>query len=179
MAAGTSYNYSQRGDMVVNRRGQNTVRHSPTNFRRFRLVKGIDTHLTFFVKDEQTEYGPMYLHDVNITAQLVTVDGQNIVLTKVLENEDLATKEQIAAWRNTYKKYVPLHRIEVESDTMPPRGSGYNIRGKESQLRVGSTKEVDHSNIITQIVSAGEATLVRAEKNKVDKDWSYRNDQRR
>ena len=88
MAAGTSYNYSQRGDMVVNRRGQNTVRHSPTNFRRFRLVKGIDTHLTFFVKDEQTEYGPMYLHDVNITAQLVTVDGQNIVLTKVLENED-------------------------------------------------------------------------------------------
>lgn len=89
MAAGTSYNYSQRGDMVINRRGRNTVRHSPTNYRRFRLNKGIDTHITFFVKDEET--GPMYLHDISITAQIVTIPDHvthdtEIVLTKTLEN---------------------------------------------------------------------------------------------
>ena len=91
MAAGTSYNYSQRGDMVINRRGKTTVRHSPTNYRKFRLHKGFDTHITFFIKDEET--GPLYLHDISITAQIATVpdriDGRNdhtIVLTKVLEN---------------------------------------------------------------------------------------------
>ena len=84
----------------------------------------------------------------------------------VLVGEDLETAQEIQKWRNTYNKYIPLHRDEVEQ-MMPSRGTGFHIRGKESKLRAGSTKEVNHNNIVADIVAMHEATLVRAEKNKV------------
>jgi hypothetical protein len=84
MTAGTSYNYSQRGDMVVNRNA-GTTRHQPTNFRRFKAIKGVDTRIVFYIKDDRA---PMQLHDVTITASIAKVDGSEIVLTKTLEVVD-------------------------------------------------------------------------------------------
>jgi len=81
MTAGTSYNYSQRGDMVVNRNA-GTTRHQPTNFRRFKAIKGVDTRIVFYIKDDRA---PMQLNNVTITASVAKVDGSEIVLTKTLE----------------------------------------------------------------------------------------------
>ena len=50
MAQGTGYTYSQRGDVVLATR-TGTTRNQPSNYKPFKLLKGVDTVITFFIKD--------------------------------------------------------------------------------------------------------------------------------
>lgn len=85
---------------------------------------------------------------------------------KQLVSDELITQDEANAWNASYDHYVPLNRLEVP-DSLPGRGSGFDIRGKESKFRAGSLKDVDHKNMIARIIAQSEASMVRAEKNKV------------
>ena len=99
------------------------------------------------------------------------VDAINADRLTALVNDGLLSPDEAQAWRNTYSKYVPLHRAEFTDDegaeTLPARGGGYHIAGKESKLRAGSTKEVDHEMIVAYVVAQHEASAIRGEKNLV------------
>ena len=81
----------------------------------------------------------------------------------------LITSSEKAAWEAKYQHYVPAHRDEVlgEFDVGTGTGQGYNIRGKESKRATGSTKEV--TNIIAHVIAQYEASVIRSEKNRVDR----------
>jgi hypothetical protein len=100
------------------------------------------------------------------------IDAMNKERLDKLISDGLITKEEAAKWRATYKTYVPLHREQVASEEsilgdLPATGSGFHIAGKESKLRAGSTKAVDHRLIIPHIVANYEASATRGEKNLV------------
>jgi hypothetical protein len=87
--------------------------------------------------------------------------------------DGLVKQEEIDKWTALYKNYVPLHREQINSEEsmlgdLPPTGSGFHIAGKETKLRAGSTKEVDHRFIVPHIVANYEASAIRGEKNLVN-----------
>ena len=84
-----------------------------------------------------------------------------------LVEDELLTQEEADAWAENYKHYVPLHRSDVGNGDLPRRGSGFDVRGKVSQLRAGSTREVDYENMFAHILAQNEVMIVKAEKNKV------------
>lgn len=91
------------------------------------------------------------------------VDAINKETRELLLEAGLETPETIAAWEAAYEHYVPLHR-EGKGTTLPRRGRGFDIRGKQ-KMRAGSTREA--VNILAHVVAQREAAIVRAEKAKV------------
>jgi hypothetical protein len=92
------------------------------------------------------------------------VDGINAERLDIIESEGLETRGTVKAWRDKYRYYVPLHR-ERATPSFLRRGQGFNIRGRESKARVGSTREV--VNVLANVVAQYETTVIRAEKNTV------------
>jgi hypothetical protein len=92
------------------------------------------------------------------------IDVINAERVKLLVDEELIEQETADMWWTTYEKYVPLKRGETNS-LLPARGQGFNIRGLESKRRLGSNKPVE--NVSANVIAQYEASVVRAEKNKV------------
>lgn len=78
----------------------------------------------------------------------------------------LITSDERKAWEAKNKNYVPLHRDEVQS-FQPPTGKGFSIKGPESKRALGSKKKA--TNILAHTLAQHEASIIRAEKNKVSR----------
>jgi hypothetical protein len=68
-------------------------------------------------------------------------------------------------WNETYKNYVPLHRIQEGESPFSGVGKGFAVRGNFGKRALGSKAEVD--DIIGNIVAAHERALIREEKMRV------------
>lgn len=77
----TGYNYTQRGDVVLTTR-TGTTRNVPSNYKPYILLKGVDTTITFFVKDENA--CAIRLHNIQLNAKLIKKGAQSISLNKNL-----------------------------------------------------------------------------------------------
>ena len=85
---------------------------------------------------------------------------------QMMVEDGLATKEEIKAWENAYKYYIPLKR-EKHDLAMPKKGRGMYVGGKESKRRLVGSEELKPVNIIANIMAQHESTIIRAEKAKV------------
>lgn len=85
MAQGTGYTYSQRGDVVLATR-TGTTRNQPSNYKPFKLLKGVDTVITFFIKD--VNGCPVQLHEKTIKAQIAKHDSHMVLIQKNLRITD-------------------------------------------------------------------------------------------
>jgi hypothetical protein len=77
------------------------------------------------------------------------------------------TQETIDAWNKTYKKYVPLFRVDDDFSSHPSQGSGsgFSSGAGKNKRATGSEKEVQ--DILANIIAQRERALVRAEKIRV------------
>ncbi len=92
----------------------------------------------------------------------------------------LETRETIEAWKKRYASYVPLIRDDegtrqesVLQEKLKEwfgeskRGSGFDVKGPESQQRLGDEKRA--SNILGNVIAQAQGTVIRAEKARVAK----------
>ena len=85
MAQGTGYIYNQRGDVVLgNRTG--TTRNQPSSYKPFKLLKGVDTTITFFIRD--VNGCKVQLHEKSIKAQITKHDSHAVLVQKNLRITD-------------------------------------------------------------------------------------------
>jgi hypothetical protein len=84
---------------------------------------------------------------------------------QMLVSEGLESQKTIDAWNGAYKNYVPLHREDVDSDSLSGTGQGYTVKGSASKRATGSTKPVE--NIVANLAIAREKTITRGGKNRV------------
>jgi hypothetical protein len=77
------------------------------------------------------------------------------------------TQETIDAWNKTYKKYVPLFRVDDDFSSHPSQGSGsgFSSGAGKNKRATGSEKEVQ--DILANIIAQRERALIRAEKIRV------------
>lgn len=88
MALGTGYSYSQRGDVVLtNRTG--TTRNIHTNTDAFIAFKGVETRITFFLKDDRGN--PIQLHDKTVVATAVKRNTNTVGFTRSLIVSDYSS----------------------------------------------------------------------------------------
>lgn len=85
---------------------------------------------------------------------------------KILFDSGLESQETIDTWNNTYKRYVPLMRKDLDfAQDFTGLGSGFQVKGSASKRAYGSFKEV--ADIFANIASQRERAIVRAEKARV------------
>jgi len=98
------------------------------------------------------------------------VDGIMEKTRKLMVSSGLEEQETIDAWEGTYKHYVPLERVMGDPDEtntgFTGQGQGYSV-SKSVKRALGSTLDVEH--IIANVLATRERTIVRAEKNEIDK----------
>ena len=82
---GTGYTYSQRGDVVLATR-TGTTRNTPSSYKPFKLLKGVDTVITFFIRD--VNGCPVKLHEKALKARVTKKDGDSVLFTKNLRVTD-------------------------------------------------------------------------------------------
>lgn len=85
MAQGTGYIDTQRGDVVLTTR-TGTTRNQPSSYKPFKLLKGVDTTITFFIKE--LDASPVQLHDKTIKAQITKDKNNNVLVSKNLKIVD-------------------------------------------------------------------------------------------
>ena len=85
MAQGTGYINTQRGDVVLTTR-TGTTRNQPSSYKPFKLLKGVDTTITFFIKE--LDASPVQLHDKTIKAQITKNKDNNVLVSKNLKIVD-------------------------------------------------------------------------------------------
>jgi hypothetical protein len=85
MAQATGYTYSQRGDVVLATR-TGTTRNQPSSYKPFKLMKGVDTVITFFIRD--VNGCPVQLHEKALKARVTKKDGESVIFTKNLRITD-------------------------------------------------------------------------------------------
>jgi len=86
MTQGTGYIYSQRGDVVLGKR-TGTTRNQPSNYKPFKILKGVDTVITFFIRD--VNGCKIQLHDKTIKAVVMKHDGHHVLVQKNLRVQDV------------------------------------------------------------------------------------------
>ena len=85
---------------------------------------------------------------------------------QVLIDAGLESQATIDVWNNTYKKYVPLMRKDLDfAQDYTGLGQGFQTRGGASKRAFGSFKEV--ADIFANIANQRERAIVRAEKARV------------
>lgn len=99
---------------------------------------------------------------LDIARQVDAINDERLAL---MVQAGLETQETVDTWKATYQHYVPLKRDVGSQQSLPARGQGFNIFRKESKRRVGSNLAV--KEILTEVIAQAEATMVRAEKNRV------------
>ncbi len=85
MAQGTGYINTQRGDVVLTTR-TGTTRNQPSSYKPFKLLKGVDTTITFFIKE--LDASPVQLHDKTIKAQITKSKDNTVLVSKNLKIVD-------------------------------------------------------------------------------------------
>ena len=85
MAQGTGYVYTQRGDVVLGNRS-GTTRNQPSSYKPFKLLKGVDTTITFFIRN--INGCKVQLHEKNIKAQITKHDSHAVLVSKNLRITD-------------------------------------------------------------------------------------------
>ena len=85
MAQGTGYINTQRGDVVLTTR-TGTTRNQPSSYKPFKLLKGVDTTITFFIKE--LDASPVQLHDKTIKAQITKNKDNTVLVSKNLKIAD-------------------------------------------------------------------------------------------
>lgn len=86
----------------------------------------------------------------------------------------LLSKKEALTWRKTYASYVPLRgRGDLDAETSNParpmKGSGISVKGKESRRAFGRKSRA--GDIIAYTVMAAEEAIIRAETNRVGKQF--------
>ena len=105
--------------------------------------------------------------DQNLAAVGAMIDQINRERVDMLITDGLITPHMASLWWSRYQHYVPLKREEADNvDMLPPRGQGFSIKGKESKMRTGSA-DWTPGKIVANVIAQYEASVVRAEKNKV------------
>lgn len=110
------------------------------------------------------------------------VDAINLKRLDILTQGDLIDAETRMKWRQTYKHYVPLRGWETPDDELtgdardavsarPRIGQGYDIRGQESKRAMGRGEGNRAGDILSHVLAQYEEAVVRAEKNKVAKQF--------
>lgn len=98
------------------------------------------------------------------------VDGIMEKTRKLMVSSGLEEQGTIDAWESTYTFYVPLERVMGDPDetnqVSTGQGQGYSV-SKSVKRALGSTLDVEH--IIANVLATRERTIVRAEKNEIDK----------
>ena len=98
------------------------------------------------------------------------LDGIMQKTRDLMVSSGLEEQGTIDAWQKTYKHYVPLERVlgdpDEENTGFTGQGQGYSV-SKNVKRALGSTLDVEH--IIANILATRERTIVRAEKNEVNK----------
>lgn len=85
MAQSTGYINTQRGDVVLTTR-TGTTRNQPSSYKPFKLLKGVDTTITFFIKE--LDASPVQLHDKTIKAQITKTKDNTVLVSKNLKIAD-------------------------------------------------------------------------------------------
>lgn len=83
----------------------------------------------------------------------------------IMLDEGLITDEQYLTLNAAYDNYVPLRGRAGKTSTRRGTGSGFNIRGKETERAKGRYSMAD--NVIEYIIQDRAKTLIRAGKNQV------------
>jgi 6-pyruvoyl-tetrahydropterin synthase len=98
------------------------------------------------------------------------LDGIMQKTRALMVSSGLEEQGTIDAWEKTYTYYVPLERVLGDPDEtntgFTGQGQGYSV-SKSVKRAMGSTLDVEH--IIANILATRERTIVRAEKNEIDK----------
>jgi hypothetical protein len=101
-------------------------------------------------------------------AAAALVDAINEKTLTLLDAYGLMDAETLAAWRQAYDYYVPLHRDEAHpTSTAHAVGLGFSVKGAAARQRVGSKEQV--TNILGHIAQQRETALTRGEKDRVTK----------
>lgn len=82
----------------------------------------------------------------------------------LLESEGLLSADERKAWTAHYQNYVPL-RTDMDGESRPRTGKGFDIRGKEGKQALGRRSKAD-SPLLFSLMQY-EESLIRAEKNRV------------
>jgi hypothetical protein len=86
---------------------------------------------------------------------------------EVLRKSGDVPQSVLDLWNETYKHYVPLHRVQEGENAFSGVGKGFAVQGNFGKRALGSKAEVD--DIIGHVVAAHERALIRAEKMEVQK----------
>jgi len=145
------------------------ARHAPEANARLEAInpkRKNNKALSGMSNEESGKVMAKYSKDTGMIAIANQIDAITKKTRRILVDEGLATSEEVGAWENLYKHYIPLKREEKASG-MPKRGAGMNIGGRESNRRLTGSLDKKASNILANIVAQHEATIIRAEKAKV------------
>ena len=78
-------------------------------------------------------------------AAAARVDAINEKTLTLLDAYGLMDAETLAAWRQAYDYYVPLHRDEAHpTSTAHPVGLGFSVKGAAARQSVGSKSSHQH-----------------------------------
>ena len=145
------------------------ARHAPEANKRLQDInpKREDNKALSGMSNEESEaIMAKYADNKAMLGIVARVDVVTKKTRQILVDEGLATPEEIAAWENTYKYYVPLKR-EGKAIGMPKKGKGMDIGGAESKKRLAGSTKLKAVNILTNIIAQHESAIIRAEKAKV------------
>jgi len=94
-------------------------------------------------------------------------DGMIKGTQKILVDSGAEPQSAIDSWNKTYKKYVPLFRVDDDFASHPSQGTGagFSSSGPSSKRATGSEKEVQ--DILGNIIAQRERALIKAEKIRV------------
>jgi len=97
-----------------------------------------------------------------------TVDLINKESLRQMVQDQLLAQFMADNWAGRYQHYVPLMREEAESfsDSLPGRGEGFSLKGRESKQRTGSAYWTP-TNIVSNVLTQAQLRITRGEKNKV------------
>lgn len=111
--------------------------------------------------------------EMDALASLVDTMNREALQTRV--ESGLLSQEEADAWQAQYENYVPLRGIKELSEVDQRRvdrirsQSGISAKGKESKRAFGRRSEAD--NILAYSILQAEEAIVRAEKNRVARQF--------
>lgn len=142
------------------------ARHAPERNAQLKKINaGPDNEALSGMSDAKAS-GIMAQYAGNAEMERIASMADNITAEtrRRIVSTGLETADMVQAWEGAYKHYVPLMR---DGSSGIKRGSGFNVRGKESKRSMGGTSEA--TNILANIIAQAQGTIIRSEKAKVSR----------
>lgn len=97
------------------------------------------------------------------------VDNVTAETRKILKENGLASDEEIKAWEDQWKYYVPLkgNKNTTKNLQFLRTGKGFDVRGQESKRALGRLSKAE--DILAQVMAEYHSAVVRKEKNEIGK----------